>query len=619
MTTGTSVPAIQFTSVGFVAPSGPSVLAGVQLDIDAAFGSSLNYGLTTPQGQLAQSWGATIVNANAVFVYFAQNIDPSYASGRFQDAIGRLYFLERKPAEPTALQIACNGAQGVVIDIGVLVRDSVGNLYQCVQQGTIPVEGTITLSFACTLPGPTAVPQTVTIVQALSQWDSATVVSGVLGKNVESRSAFEARRADSVAGNSFGPIGAIIGEVAKVPGVLDYFGYNNNTAGSVTVNGVNIAAYSIYIAAAGGAPADIAQAILLKKGAGAPMVGNTTVTAYDSNPLYPAPIAYTIKYQIPSPLQVLFKIIIANSPTVPSSAITQIQNALLAAFSGETLSADFQGAISGTTLTVSAINSGTLTVGQSLDDLTGSITAGTTITAFGTGEGGVGTYSVNLAQTVLSEPMTSAAPVLGVSIPRARINSTLYAIQYVPAIAALGSWAAVASIQIGSANSPDAVVFGHIAGNLLTVVSVSSGAIVVGDALSDANNLIANATYVTVFGSGTGGIGTYTINNPQTVGATFTGTGSGTNLTVTAVTGVIAIGDRLNGTGVPPGTNVLSQSSGTPGGAGVYVTNNATTSSGNALSSNKAITAASADQALIQVNADQVPQLVAANIAVSTT
>ncbi len=226
---------------------------------------------------------------------------------------------------------------------------------------------------------------------------------------------------------------------------------------------------------------------------------------------------------------------------------------------------------------------------------------------------------MSLPQTVLSEPMTSSAPITGVSVPRARINSVVYAGQYIPAIAALGSWAQVASILIGGANSPDAVVRGHIAANMLTVVSVTSGAIVVGDALSDPDNLVTNATYVTVFGTGSGGVGTYTVNNPQTVGASFTGTGSGTNLTVTSVTGVITAGDLVNGTGVPANTTISSQSSGTPGGAGVYVTNNATTSSGNALTSNKLITLASASKALIQVNADQVPQLVAANIAVSTT
>jgi len=82
MTAGTNVPSVQFTQVGFLAPSGPAVLAGVQLDIDAAFGRNLNYGLTTPQGQLASSWAASISNAYAIFVYCSNQIDPSFASGQ---------------------------------------------------------------------------------------------------------------------------------------------------------------------------------------------------------------------------------------------------------------------------------------------------------------------------------------------------------------------------------------------------------------------------------------------------------------------------------------------------------------------------------------------------------
>ena len=64
------------------------------------------------------------------------------------------------------------------------------------------------------------------------------------------------------------------------------------------------------------------------------------------------------------------------------------------------------------------------------------------------------------------------------------------------------------------------------------------------------------------------------------VGATFTATGSGTNLTTSAVVGLISVGDTIAGSGVTTGTTIVSQTSGTTGGAGVYVTSLATTSSG---------------------------------------
>jgi baseplate J-like protein len=549
---GTNVPAVTFGATGFIVPPAPSILAGVEADISAAFGATLNFNLNTPQGQLASSEAAIIFNAYSLFAYYTQQVDPAYASGRMQDAIGRIYFLERDPAEPTALQIACVGAQGVVIPVASLITDTAGNLYACTQAGTIPSGGTITLAFACTVPGPVAAPSSngVSIYQAIPGWDSVTVVSGEIGSNVESRQAFEQRRQDTVAGNSFGAIGSIIGAVAKVSGVLDYYGYNNNTAGSVTVGGVSIPAYSIYVAVSGGAPSDVAQAIFSKKGPGAPMTGNTTVTVYDNNPLYASPIPYQITYEIPTALQFLFKVVLVNGPNVPSDAATQVQNALIAAFT--------QGVVPNNPQVVPGL--------------------------------------------------------------RARIGSVVYATTYVQAINALGPWAQVASIGIGSANSPDALVVGHISGNTLTVTAVTSGTLEVGQALSDALGRIANGTIITAFGSGSGGTGTYTVNQPQTVaGATFTGSGSGTNLTVSAVTGVIGIGDVLSGTGVPGGTTIVSQTSGTPGGAGVYVTSGATTSLGASLASNAPIIAASADQSVVSTQINQEPQLTASNIAVTTT
>lgn len=61
------------------------------------------------------------------------------------------------------------------------------------------------------------------------------------------------------------------------------------------------------------------------------------------------------------------------------------------------------------------------------------------------------------------------------------------------------------------------------------------------------------------------------------IGATFTATATGNQLAVTAVTGLISIGDTLAGTGVPAGTTIIAQVSGTTGGAGTYTTSVATT------------------------------------------
>jgi hypothetical protein len=65
------------------------------------------------------------------------------------------------------------------------------------------------------------------------------------------------------------------------------------------------------------------------------------------------------------------------------------------------------GSIATTVLTVTAVTSGTLSVGQTISG--SGITAGTKITALGTGIGGTGTYTVDTSQTASSTTVTASA------------------------------------------------------------------------------------------------------------------------------------------------------------------------------------------------------------------
>lgn len=71
---------------------------------------------------------------------------------------------------------------------------------------------------------------------------------------------------------------------------------------------------------------------------------------------------------------------------------------------GATANGSVTGSIATTTLTVTAVGSGTLAVGTYISG-TG-VTAGTYITALGTGTGGTGTYTVSASQTVASTTIT---------------------------------------------------------------------------------------------------------------------------------------------------------------------------------------------------------------------
>ena len=59
---------------------------------------------------------------------------------------------------------------------------------------------------------------------------------------------------------------------------------------------------------------------------------------------------------------------------------------------------------------------------------------------------------------------------------------------------------------------------GSISGTTLTVTAVIAGSLAVGDAITGANVTALSA--ITAFGTGTGGVGTYTVNNASTAGST---------------------------------------------------------------------------------------------------
>ena len=92
-----------------------------------------------------------------------------------------------------------------------------------------------------------------------------------------------------------------------------------------------------------------------------------------------------------------------------------------AQFANITAGATFTGSISGTTLTVTAVTGGTISVGQEISG-TG-ITAGTTITALGTGAGATGTYTVSVSQTVASTTITAIAAPAIVTVSSAPSNN----------------------------------------------------------------------------------------------------------------------------------------------------------------------------------------------------
>lgn len=435
-----SVPQPIFGPLGFVAPSQADILAGVLTDMNAAFGGNMNPALETPQGQLASSTAAVIGDKDDQFVALSNQFDPAYATGRFQDALARIYFLERNPAEPTTVTATCTGLAQTPIPAGSLAQSTDGSLYICTDGGVIGAGGSVDLAFQCAITGPVPCPaDTLTgIYRAIPGWDAINnAADGIVGNAVESRADFEFRREQSVAINARGILNAILGAVLAVPNVLDAYATENPTAAPVTIRGVSVAAHALYVAVAGGDAQAVARAIWTKKAPGCAYVGNTTETVEDNNSGYSMPYpSYEVTFETPAALAFVFLVKISTNSGIPDNADVQIQAAILAAFVGA--------------------------------------------------DGGT----------------------------RARIGSDVFASRFYTPVALLGSWAEIISITIGTRAATAAAFTASISGTVMTVTAVGSGTLAVGQVLA-ATGLLAG-TVITALGSGSGGTGTYSVNNSQT-------------------------------------------------------------------------------------------------------
>lgn len=124
---------------------------------------------------------------------------------------------------------------------------------------------------------------------------------------------------------------------------------------------------------------------------------------------------------------------------------------------------------------------------------------------------------------------------------------------------------------------------GSIADDILTITAVSSGVVVPGGTLSGTG--VQTGTTVLSQLTGTpGGIGTYQVNiGEQTVASTVISETYGTFTAASALTGALGVGDVLSGSGVVAGTTITALGTGT-GGLGTYIVNNNTVVSSTTIS-----------------------------------
>ena len=158
----TNVPTPTLTATGYSMPTEQDILAGVIMDLQSAFGGTLNLSLnntsslSTPQGQLATTLAACIADCYSAVLSVCSQVDPQYAQGLMQDAIGNIWYMQRLAASGTAVSAYATGIAGTVIGSGIAVAsDGGGSLYQLLSAVTL-TSGSTPILLVNMSPGPTA-------------------------------------------------------------------------------------------------------------------------------------------------------------------------------------------------------------------------------------------------------------------------------------------------------------------------------------------------------------------------------------------------------------------------------------------------------------------------------
>ena len=510
----TNVPQVSLGPTGFIMPSQASVLAGVQADISAAFGGSVNFGTTgavTPAGQLATSEAAVIFNSNQLLLALFNGVDPAYASGRMQDAIGRIYYLTRIAAASSSTNVTCYGALGTVIPVGALIQALDGNLYSCTTAGTIPLSGQITLPFACVTTGPIACPpQTFTIYQGINGWNQAISTSaGSLGNNVESRTAFETRRQNSVAINSQNTVQAVLGSVLSVANVLSAYVTDNPNPWPIALNAVASIVGSITgntLTVTNVTSGTISGTGVLLSGSGLGITGSgVIISAFLSG------TGGVGTYTVSPPITALSGTLTVGGVQVkPQSLYCCVsgglgQSVAQAIWNKKPPGCNYTG---NTTLTVYDTSTAYGSPGQPYSvtyQQASNVNIYFNVTLKNTAA--VPSNAASLVQSAILSGFTGAD---GGST--AGIGSLLVSSRYYGDITALGSWATLLNLTMGSsANAPAASIVGSVSGSVLTVSGVVSGTLATGQILTG-TGITGGNLYITGLLSGTGGVGTYAVS-----------------------------------------------------------------------------------------------------------
>ena len=289
-------------ATGLVTADTADIKETVQNEFKGALGDNLSLEDSTPQGRLIDIETDARVSVLENNAMLANSFNVMMAYGTFLDAILANFGLYREGATSSSVVAVVSGVPGTVIPANSQASTSSGVVFYAENQITIPDGGTTSATFLSLETGEIACAANslTRIIDGTFGWETINNPSpAVLGTEKESDASVKTRYLQSGLYTGATLVADYQNAVNKVANVKSTYFYDNDTSETVTIDGVNINAHSIYCCVDGGNADDVAQALFSRKSPGCGYTGNTKVNVTDSIANATYEVSFDFATQVP--------------------------------------------------------------------------------------------------------------------------------------------------------------------------------------------------------------------------------------------------------------------------------------------------------------------------------
>lgn len=318
------------TDTGVIVTDTSDVRTVVEGEWKDALGSDLVVSDDTPQGTLitAEALARSDVIRNDAAL--ANQINPDISGGVFLAAICALTGLDDNNATYSTISadgITLSGEAGSIIPVGSQARTAAGDMFQTISAVELNDDGIASVGMQAVESGPVPcdVGALVFVVTDVLGWESVTnTVAATVGLASLSDPALRRKRNDTLAGQGRTLAEAMTSAVALVPGFKSRQFRENVKDSPQTIDGINLAAKSVWMCVDGGTDADVAFALLSSKSGGCDWNGALDVDVTDPS----SGQVYTVSFDRPAAVPVLVRVTFRAPASAVSPQDTVVQAVL---------------------------------------------------------------------------------------------------------------------------------------------------------------------------------------------------------------------------------------------------------------------------------------------------